>query len=464
MTTSGVPTDDTFEPLADGASARADIAAEGSNVCRAAAIALFLRGTPETTRGLAAELRAIGFSELVLARGTRDWRGQEFLGSLGGLRGRRITDLDQMRIGRWTEMNENGDPHSAVEFLIAMLGSHLERESTAAAAALWRGLDLAAQLSPRSANARRQIYEYLLFDPRRNIMDPWWPQPFMFGELGLPTLDAGQSQPWDSDGWWNAYQQLQYRLRQDPYVDTFLIAAMVRARLAQALRSPDVVAVSLAVAALTPTYTDDNVQPARRVVLSPITTHETASVSTIVHGTGAWMGDWWRPRVGDFHRFIYEKYRPNLYGGGAYFSWSGAYKPRHRAEAAERFAEWTADRSPQGIQTLFGHSYGGEIASRAANLGVPIQQLVLLSAPVTSHVKKAAASGVEMSDVRLPVDPVLALELRPQRIPRRRNVTRIITKWRLDHGATHEESVWKQEDIAQRANIEIESGLVTGRT
>jgi pimeloyl-ACP methyl ester carboxylesterase len=63
------------------------------------------------------------------------------------------------------------------------------------------------------------------------------------------------------------------------------------------------------------------------------------------------------------------------------------------------------------IQTLFGHSYGGEIATRAANLSMPIRQLVLLSTPVTSHVEAAAASGTEIVDVRLPLDPVLALEL-----------------------------------------------------
>jgi pimeloyl-ACP methyl ester carboxylesterase len=461
MTMPSVPTDDTFEPRDDGSSARSDVATEGSNVCRAAALAALLRSATEATRALRTELLAIGFSELVLARGTGEWRGQEIFGRLGGPPGRLEPDLDQVRMGRWAEMNENGDPRPAVEFLLAMLGSSLERESAAAAAALWRGLGLAAQFPPQSATARRHIYDYLLFDPRYgDTIDPWLLQPFILGDLGFTTSGAERTQPWDSDRWLNAYQQLQYRLGRNPYVDTFLIATTVQARLAQALRSPDAVTRSFAAAALVPIDTDDKPPLAQQSALPPTTTLAAASVSTIIHGTGAWIGDWWRPKVGDFHRFIHEKYRPDLYRGGAYFSWSGAYKARHRAKAAETFAEWTTELAPQGIQTLFGHSYGGEIATRAANLGVPIRQLVLLSAPVTSHVKRAAASGVDMADVRLPLDPVLALELRAQRIPRRRNVTRVITKWRLNHGATHDESVWEQEDIAKRARIQLESNLV----
>ncbi|WP_109555304.1 alpha/beta hydrolase [Mycobacteroides salmoniphilum] len=465
MTTPDIPADDAFQPLADGISARADVVTEGSNVCRAAALAALLRGATRATRALGAELREIGFSELVVTRSASDWRGQDILRHLPGPQWFPDSDLDQVRMRRWAETNETGDPRASVEFLLAMLGSSMERESAAAAAALWRGLNLAAQFPPRSATARRHIYDYLLFDSRyRDTVSPWLLQPPMLGEYPFAISDAERIQPWNSDGWLSTYQQLQSRRGQDPYVDSFLIATTVQARLAQALRSPDAVTVSLAVAALAPIYTGDNPPPPQQSVLPPSATHEAASVSTMIHGTWAWIGDWWRPKTGDFHGFIHEKYRPNLYSGGAYFSWSGAYRPRHRAEAAERFAEWTTDRAPQGIRTLFGHSYGGEIASRAANLGVPIQELVLLSAPVTSHVKKAAASGVEMADVRLPLDPVLALELKTQRIPHRRNVTRVITKWRLDHGATHEKSVWEQEDIAQRARIEIESDLVIGRT
>ncbi|ORV40948.1 hypothetical protein AWC00_15490 [Mycobacterium conspicuum] len=359
-------------------------------------------------------------------------------------------------MSRWAEMNENDDPRPAVEFLIAMLGSSLERESAAAAAALWRGLDLGVELSPRSIAARRRIYDRLFFGPRYDD-DLWLLRPFGLEEQ-LFGLDVGETQPWDPDRWLNIYEQLQFRLGQDRYVDAFVIAATVSARLYQALQSPDSIVRSLAIAALV--RVADGPPPAKDHRDSRSTgVSATPTVSTIIHGTTAYMGDWWRPQVGDFHRFIHDNYRPNLYSGGGRFSWSGAYSAKHRSRAAQDLVAWIADLAPHGIQSLFGHSYGGEIASRAVNLGAPIQQLVLLSTPVTRQVKAAAAAGARIVDVRLPLDPVLALELRPQRLARRENVTRVITSWRLSHSATHEESVWVSEDIARRGHIQLEPDL-----
>jgi pimeloyl-ACP methyl ester carboxylesterase len=463
MTTPDAADGDTFEPLSDGVSARADVLTEGTNVCRAAALAPLFRGATAATNALTTELRAIGFSEPILQSGARHWSEQDLFERLGGFGRIFDTDLDQARMGRWAEMNENDDPRAAVEFLLAMLGSSLERESAAAAAALWRGLDLGAQLPQRSVTARRRIYDYLLFDPRYgDAFDSWLLQPFGLGEFGFSAFDVGDTQPWNSDSWLNTYQQLQFRLGRDRYIDAFVVATTVRARLAQALRSPDPVTLSVAIAALVPGDAAGGPPPAQKSTLPSTASPPEPVVSTIVHGTGAWVGDWWRPKVGDFHQFIHDNYRPNLYDGGARFSWSGAYKTHHRAKAAEDFADWASELAPHGIQTLFGHSYGGEIASRAANLGVPIQQLVLLSAPVTSHVMAAAASGREIVDIRLPLDPVLALELRPQRISARKNVTEVITSWRLSHSATHRKSVWVSENIAERAQIQPEPNLVSG--
>jgi pimeloyl-ACP methyl ester carboxylesterase len=461
MTSPGDPDDDTFEPLSDGVSAGADVSTEGSNVCRAAALAALLRGATAAISALTTELRAIGFSELILEDSANNWAGQDPLGSLGGLGRGLDASLDQTRIRRWTEMNENADPRPAVEFLLAMLGSTFERESAAAAAALWRGLNLGTQLSPRSITARRLIYDRLFFDPRYDDADLWWPYPFGLEKELLPVFDAGETQPWDPERWLNIYQQLQFRLGQDRYVDAFLIAATVRSRLSQALQSPDSITRSLAIAALVPAADAHGSPPPQDSEFPPTTATGAATVSTIIHGTKAWTGDWWRPKVGDFHRFIHDIYRPNLYNGGGRFSWSGAYSAKHRAKAAEDFVAWVEDLAPQGIQTLFGHSYGGEIAARAANLGTPIDQLVLLSTPVTSHVKAAAAAGERIVDIRLPLDPILALELRPQRLAPRENVTRVITSWRLSHSATHEESVWVSDDIARRGQIQLEPNLVS---
>ncbi|ORW99669.1 hypothetical protein AWC27_02280 [Mycobacterium szulgai] len=460
------PSDDdgVFEPFADGVTASSSPPNEGSNVCRAAALAFLLRGAATAAGGLTTELRALGFSDLVLQDNARDWAGQNPLDRLGSYTARPDTNFDLIRMRGWAELNENADPAGAVGFLFAMLGSALERESAAAAAALWRGLRLATQLPPPSASARRRIFEPLYFDvdfdfDRRGGFWPLYP-PGLW-EPPLSAVDSDAPVRWDSDRWSETYQRFSYRLGPgDRDVDAYFIAALAFARLNQALRSPDTITRSLGAAALVreadadePASEPDLQAPSDAVSTSP-------SVSTMIHGTWAYMGDWWRPRVGDFHRFIGDKYRRNLYSGGAHFHWSGNYRARHRARAAEFFAEWVTDRAPAGIQSLFAHSYGGEIAARALTLRTPIQELILLSTPVTSHVKAAAQSSARLIDIRLPFDPVLALELKTQRIPLNYDVTRVLTSWRLDHGATHKESVWLADDIAARAQLQRDQNLV----
>lgn len=456
------PSDDdgVFEPFADGVTASSSPPNEGTNVCRAAALAFLLRGAATAADGLTTELRALGFSDLVLQDNARDWTDQDPLGRLGSYTARTDANLDLTRMRGWAELNQNADRAGAVGFLFAMLGSALERESAAAAAALWRGLRLATQLRPPSASARRKIFERLYFDFDRR--DGFWPlYPLGPWEPPPSAVDSDAAGRWDPDRWSETYQQFSYRLGPgDRYVDSYFIAALAFARLAQALRSPDTITRSLGAAALAreadayePASEVDPQSPSDAVSTSP-------SVSTMIHGTWAYMGDWWRPRVGDFHRFIGDKYRRNLYSGGAHFHWSGNYKERHRARAAEFFAEWATDRAPAGIQSLFAHSYGGEIAARALTLGTPIQELILLSTPVTSHVTIAAQSSARLIDIRLPFDPVLALELKTQRIPLNHNVTRVLTSWRLDHGATHKESVWLADDIAAQAQLQRDPKLV----
>jgi hypothetical protein len=454
--------DDAFEPLADGASAAPSPSNEGSNVCRAAALAYLLRGITPAIAGLTTELRAIGFSDLILHDNGRDWAGQDLLRGLVASTVGLDTNLDLTRMSRWAEMNENADAASAVGFLVAMLGSVLERESAAAAAALWRGLNLGTQLLPASITARHHIYDLLFGDPDfgYRIRNDFWPlRPLNLRGPSSYAFEPEDTQRWEPERWRETYQQLSYRFGLgDRYVDAFVVTVLAFARLEQALRSPDAVTRSLAIAALV-ADADGNQTPPDAGQPAEGTVPASPTVSTMIHGTRAFLGDWWRPRVGNFHRFISDSYRPNLYSGGAHFHWSGVYSPQHRARAAEYFAEWVADRAPAGIQSVFGHSYGGEIAARALKLGTPIQEPILLSTPVSRHVKAAAQSGTRLVDIRLPFDPVLALELKVQRIPPRPNVTEVLTRWRLDHGATHKEAVWQSDNLAQRAQIEPKPDL-----
>ncbi len=77
-----------------------------------------------------------------------------------------------------------------------------------------------------------------------------------------------------------------------------------------------------------------------------------------------------------------------------------------------------------------------------------------MSVPATNPVEAAAASGVRVVDVRLPFDSVLALAGTRQRLTARSNVTEVLLdQWRYDHGATRNEDVWRQDDVARRGGI-----------
>lgn len=134
--------DDVFEPSAEADSVRASEASEGANVCRAGALSSLLQEATAAMSELRAEQQSLGFSESIIEQGGRTWREVDPFDGQDDLSISPDEDLDDTRVRRWLALNENANPRGAVGFLIAMLGSSLQRESTAAAAALWRGLDL----------------------------------------------------------------------------------------------------------------------------------------------------------------------------------------------------------------------------------------------------------------------------------------------------------------------------------
>lgn len=443
-----------FEPSSDPDSVRADPVSEGSNVCRAGALSSMLQQATTAVRSLAAEYRALGFSESLIEQGALNWRERDpFAARQGGTGLTLSDDLDGTRVRGWMQLNESADPGDAVTFLIAMLGSPLERESAAAAAALWRGLSLDESSWPPQGPPRWYLYE-LALDLDLDRFDPPFEPPFGW-DRPFPPSDEDSEIEWEPDRWREVYSRVTSRIgiydnRYSRYVDRFAVAIMARARLEGAIRSPDEIARSLALAALS--SADESRGPSIEPPRKPATAPGALVVSTMIHGTWGWKGDWWRPE-GSFHRFILHNHRPNLYNRGVKFSWSGAYSDRQRAIAASDLVEWAYEVAPHGLQTVFGHSYGGEVAARAVVAGARIHELVLLSAPVTKQVDAAVEFGTPTVDIRLPLDPVLAIAGTRQRIPPRPNVTSVLLRWQLNHGATHDERIWASEDIARRSRL-----------
>ncbi|AGC63252.1 hypothetical protein MULP_03587 [Mycobacterium liflandii 128FXT] len=424
-------------------------------MCRAGALSSLLQEATAEMSELTAEQRALGFSDSILERGGRGWCEVDPFDGQTDFSISPDEDLDESRVRRWLDLNETADPRRAVGFLIAMLGSSLERESTAAAAALWHGLGLQNRRWPPPGPPRWRIFERLAFDLDDVLPDAPWGPWFWRRDQGPSLIDEEyptETISWEPTAWRDLYLRLAFRLRGDRYIDPFIVSILVRGRLDTAIGSPDPITRSLAFAALEPFDAGEGGYPPRPPELPP-TPPGGLAVSTMIHGTWGWKGDWWRPG-GTFHQFILGSHRPNLYARGAKFSWSGAYSAKHRSLAARDFQDWANDVAPHGLQSVFGHSYGGEVAARAACAGTPIHELVLLSTPVTNEVARTVKPDMRIIDVRLRFDPVLAIAGARQRLPKHSKAVEILLdKWRLDHGATHSEHVWRAEDIARRAGI-----------
>lgn len=442
--------DETFTVSDDSNSANENPEFEGANVCRVAVLSTMLGNNQQAIRDLAPELEQLGFSP-VFGFGEWNWSDLDPLQLTGDLRSQ-DGPRELRREWRWRMIGETRRPQAAVGFLADVLGSRLERESTAAAAALWRLQPFDYQRfrgGPRWWHLWDRLFD--LWEPEWPD-DGWWRLPWS-GSGGLDPTAFESSSPleWDPDRWQGVYGRVMSRLG-DPYGDLLLLQLLSGWRLARALRSPDRTTKSLAMAAFTPEPSSDS-DGEPPTAAARTTAPGALMVSTMVHGTWGWKGDWWRPR-GSFHEYILRMHRPNLYSRGAKFSWSGAYSDRQRTQAAVDFGEWTYDVAPHGLQSVFAHSYGGEVVARAAMSGTSVAEMVLLSVPVTKTIEAAADRGVRIVDVRLRFDPVLGLARTRQRIKARPNVTEVLLdRWRYDHGATHRRDVWDAEDIARRGGI-----------
>jgi len=339
-----------------------------------------------------------------------------------------------------------------VSFVVAVLGSQLERESAAAAAALWPNIGPAP--GPPILSSRGWLWA--IWEDVFEVGRPDWGDFLWFGQPGEAPYGRGgeieepETVPWQPDQW-EALYRLGMSRWEDAASGAAVLSLLVRWRLARGLRSPDPITRSLSAAPFLPIAEEEDESP-----VSTTTRSHGEPISTMIHGTFGWKGNWWRPRLGSFHDFILNNHRHNLYRGGARFSWSGAYRASQRRLAASDFCDWANEMARAGLETVLAHSYGGEVAARAKIAGAQIDQIVLLSSPVNSYVYTIATDpALTVVDVRLNFDPVLGLARTRQRIrPLPANVTEVIlSAWRLDHGATHKESVWNAENVAVRGGI-----------
>jgi hypothetical protein len=106
-----------------------------------------------------------------------------------------------------------------------------------------------------------------------------------------------------------------------------------------------------------------------------------ANTSTTVHGTWARLRSrWWKPG-GDLHSYLLSKVSQDLYAGDDHFRWDGRYKGGAREKEAIDLQTWTAGKNVPRLDIVYAHSHGGNVAFDAAELGVGMCLLVLMSVP-----------------------------------------------------------------------------------
>ncbi len=348
----------------------------------------------------------------------------------------------EARSRAWQDLNAGADPAPRLAFLVAGLSSALERESATAAVSLLGTMNAPPGAVP--PEIRFELWRMLDVEGRA-----LWATPALWsGDDTVPTPVDWRGQAWQAG--------VEVALGRVPVVwGTPSVAAVVwsvaevRVRLAHLSADPIVrqIAAAANLQRLEPMESPAQVPPRpRRADTRP-------KISTMVHGTWGWKDDWWYPG-GDFFEYVAGLRRQELYRGGGEFSWSGAYSIRQRMQAADRLARWIDGVGAGHLDTVYAHSFGGEVVARAVNSGARIDDVVLLSAPVQRQQVDMLGRVTRIIDVRLAVDIVLILAGAGQCLPDHPSVTRyIVDRPFWSHGATHSPELWQTEDIAAKVGL-----------
>lgn len=161
----------------------------------------------------------------------------------------------------------------------------------------------------------------------------------------------------------------------------------------------------------------------------------------LIHGTFALGNAWWQPG-GDFHSYLLNAIRPDLYRNNDRFAWSGGYSTAARELGADDLVRWVNNHNEQGLD-LFTHSHGGNLAMLASHKGLRTGELVLLSCPV--HFKRYQPEFSQVGKVvsiRVRLDLIILADRGGQKFRHPRIRENVLPIW-FDHAATHNPDVWK---------------------
>jgi hypothetical protein len=166
--------------------------------------------------------------------------------------------------------------------------------------------------------------------------------------------------------------------------------------------------------------------------------------ASIIHGTWAANGSWWRPG-GDFYDYV-ETFRPDLYGAADRFRWTGGYSDGARDLAGQELKAWVEARGLAGID-LFCHSHGASAAMLATQLGMSVGTLVMLSCPAHPHKYFPNFANVNrVVSVRVKLDLVILVDGGGQKFSHPQIEENVLPVW-FNHSATHDPEVWQDHGV-----------------
>jgi hypothetical protein len=172
------------------------------------------------------------------------------------------------------------------------------------------------------------------------------------------------------------------------------------------------------------------------------------SASVLVHGSvfsfvGTPIGDWWQPR-GDFHTFLKSNFWSDLYSGPTPYTWSGGWSDHARKLAAIELRDWCRNRSLSNFNMMT-HSHGGNVAMWATQLGIELDNLVLLSCP--AHITKYLPEFTRIKRVisyQIKFDWVIFADGGSYYFDHPQIENRVIPRWFRQHSDSHSVAVWKK--------------------
>jgi len=165
----------------------------------------------------------------------------------------------------------------------------------------------------------------------------------------------------------------------------------------------------------------------------------------LVHGTWAATSLWWQPG-GDFHTYILNNVRSDLYSQSDRFGWSGDYSDSARAQAAVQLDNWVNAHNDAGLD-LITHSHGGNVAMLGTHSGLQIGELILLSCPV--HIPKYMPDFSQIRkavSIRVHLDLVILADRGGQKFKLSQIQENILPAW-FDHQATHDPATWDKYNV-----------------